>query len=222
MPAAFTDLAQTCAPGIAVETIAAVVSVESNFQPFAVRINSGPLADQPATKAEAIEAAISLIAEGRDVQLGLGGIGFSELKKLSLTISDVFDPCLNLKATATLLGGYYRMAIRAGATSGRAEHVMLQSYYGRKDPAVGAMAEYDEQVQSEASRLSARLTTLTIGEDVPEPGADGEPPSAQPIADGDPVQPDDQVVSVPSWDVFKSRRRSSVLVFQNEQPEQSE
>ncbi|RVQ10416.1 type IV secretion system protein VirB1, partial [Sinorhizobium meliloti] len=28
--------------------------------------------------------------------------------------------------------------------------------------------------------------------------------------------------SVPSWDVFSSRRRSSVLVFQNSQMEQSE
>ncbi|MCA1439365.1 lytic transglycosylase domain-containing protein [Ensifer sp. IC4062] len=215
MPAAFADLAQACAPDIAVETIAAVVSLESNFQPFAVRINSGPpLADQPATKAEAIEIATSLIADGQDVQLGLGGLGFSELHKLKLTISDAFDPCRNLKASAKLLDGYYRMAIRAGATPARAERVMLQSYYGRKDPSVGAMVTYDEQVQREASRLSARLTTLTIGQVVPEPESDGAPSREA-------VLSDDQVASVPSWDVFKSRRRSSVLVFQSEQPEQS-
>ena len=29
-------------------------------------------------------------------------------------------------------------------------------------------------------------------------------------------------LSVPSWDVFRSRRRSSVLVFQNSQMEESE
>ena len=49
MPVAFLDLAQNCAPQIATETIAAVVSVESGFQPFAIRINTDrPLAEREA------------------------------------------------------------------------------------------------------------------------------------------------------------------------------
>ena len=42
-------------------------------------------------------------------------------------------------AAATLLDGYYRLAVKAGADPARAEQVMLQSYYGRDDPSVGAM-----------------------------------------------------------------------------------
>lgn len=154
MAVSFTDLAQTCAPAIAIETLAAVVSLESQFQPFDIRVRgSSSLHEQPKNKAEAVETATVLMAEHKDVQLGLGGIGIAELPKFDLSIADAFDPCLNLKATATLLDGYYRLAVRAGATLQQAERVMLQSYYGRSDPSVGKMAQYDDQVQSEAKRL---------------------------------------------------------------------
>ena len=112
MPVAFLELAQTCAPFVASETLAGVVSLESRFAPFNIRINSGaPLKRQPSTKAEAIEIATSLVAERHDIQLGLGGIGAEELRRLKFSISDAFDPCLNLKATAALLDGYYRLAV---------------------------------------------------------------------------------------------------------------
>jgi type IV secretion system protein VirB1 len=218
--ATFVDIAQTCAPMVEIETLAGVVSLESRFQPIAIRINSGaPLATQPTSKAEAIEVATSLIADHQDIQVGLGGIGIEELRKLKLSVSDAFDPCLNLKATATLLDGYYRLALREGADTAQADKVMLQSYYGRDDPSVGAMVKYDEQVHDEIKRLSAKLSSLTIAE------SDDQPNPA--------VQPQDQVMQslfkklfqteeTASWDVFDTRRQSSVLVFQNHRSEQSE
>lgn len=82
MPIVFVDLAQTCAPFVASETLAGVISLESRFAPFNIRINSGrPLKTQPASKAEAIEIATSLVAEHHDIQLGLGGIGVEELQR---------------------------------------------------------------------------------------------------------------------------------------------
>jgi type IV secretion system protein VirB1 len=213
MAAAFVDLAQSCAPMVQVETLASVVSLESRFQPFAIRINSGsPLSAHPASKAEAIEVATSLIAERNDIQIGLGGLGVEELRKLGLSLSDAFDPCLNLKATATLLDGYYRLALRVGADLRRAETVMLQSYYGRNDPSVGAMVKYDEQIRRETTRLSEELASVTVAD-----------PDDQAISAEEPrdlaVQPlrreVRQTEHTASWDVFNSRRRSSVLIFQN-------
>ena len=97
MPVVFLDLAQTCAAFVAPETLAGVVSLESRFAPFNIRINSGgPLKTQPASKAEAIVVATSLVAERHDIQLGLGGIGVEELQKLKLSVADAFDPCRNL------------------------------------------------------------------------------------------------------------------------------
>ncbi|MBY3513379.1 lytic transglycosylase domain-containing protein [Rhizobium laguerreae] len=220
MAVAFIDLAQNCAPMVEVRTLAAVISLESRFKPFAVRINSGPpLASQPASKAEAIERATFLIADGQDIQIGLGGIGMEELRKLNLSISDAFDPCLNLKATATLLDGYYRLALRAGANARQAETVMLQSYYGRDDPSVGKMVRYDEQVRQEVVRLSSNPASVAIAEpreevSLEEP-ADGQ---AAPAPGRSLFQPDEAA----SWDVFNARRQSSVLVFQKDRSEQSE
>lgn len=220
MAAAFVDLAQSCAPMVQVETLASVVSLESRFQPLAIRINSGsPLSAQPASKAEAIEVATSLIAERKDIQVGLGGLGVGELRKLGLSLSDAFDPCFNLKATAMLLNGYYRLALRAGADPRRAETVMLQSYYGRDDPSVGAMVKYDEQVRREMTRLSGKLASVTVvGPDDQENPAE-RPTDKAPQARLKEVS---QTGQVASWDVFSSRRRSPVLVFQNHPSEQSE
>lgn len=227
MPAGFLDLAQTCAPYVSSETLAGVVSLESRFAPFNIRINSGaPLKRQPATKAEAIEVATSLAAERHDIQMGLGGIGLEELHRLNLSVSDAFDPCLNLQATATLLDGYYRLAVKEGVDAGRAEQIMLQSYYGRDDPSVGAMVSYDDQVRREIKRLGPTIARVTIGhtgegreDDVPN-----EIPSADVVAEAVAENfPEITAVisAAPAWDVFKTRRRSSVLVFQSNQSEQS-
>ncbi|MBB2701230.1 UNVERIFIED_ORG: type IV secretion system protein VirB1 [Rhizobium esperanzae] len=214
------DIAQTCAPMVQVETLAGVASLESRFQPFAIRINSGALlATQPTTKAEAIELATSLVADRQDIQLGLGGLGPEELRKLQLSISDAFDPCLNLKATAQLLDGYYRLALREGASAVQAENVMLQSYYGRDDPSVGAMVKYDAQVREEAKRLSPGLASLIIG-DAPgqaDSGAQREEQAARPLQ----MQNSTTVEALP-WDVFSAGRRASVLVFQNDRSEPNE
>lgn len=228
MPVDFLDLAQTCAPFVASETLAGVVSLESRFAPFNIRINSGrPLKKQPASKAEAIEIATSLVAEHHDIQLGLGGIGVEELQKLKLSISDAFDPCLNLHATATLLDGYYRLAIKAGANPARAAQVMLQSYYGREDPSVGAMVNYDDQVRREISRLAPTIARLTItdtgeGRGIHDPVTSASVDVVAEVVAENSEQKITTIASAPTWDVFNSRRGSSVLVFQNNQMEQSE
>jgi len=219
MPVTFADLAHDCAPTIAVETLAGIVSLESRFEPFNIRINSGsPLKEQPSSKAEAIEIATTLAAQHQDIQLGLGGIGLDDLQKLKLTISDAFDPCLNLQATALLLDGYYRLAVRMGDDEARADKVMLQSFYGRGDPSVGAIAQYDKQVQHEIQRLKPTITKLTLGNPATERSK--QPAAATPDIVADVVaenanQLDASGVTAPSWDVFNAQRQSSIIVFQN-------
>ncbi len=200
--------------------LAAVVSLESHFEPLAIRINSGPpLASQPTSKEQAIEIAASLLADRQDIQIGLGGMGKEELRRLKLSISEAFDPCLNLKATATLLGDYYRLAVRAGADGAQAETIMLQSYYGRDDPSVGKMINYDVQVRQEMSRLSPNLASVTIGEPGQKPRIE-EPAGTQEASSATRFLP--QTDEIASWDVFNTQRGYAVLVFQNERSEQSE
>jgi type IV secretion system protein VirB1 len=220
MAVAFVDLAQSCAPMVQVEMLAGVVSLESRFQPFAIRINSGPpLCAQPVSKAEAIDVVTSLIADHQDIQIGLGGLGVKELRELNLSVSDAFDPCLNLKATGTLLDGYYRRASREGADAVQAEKVMLRSYYGHGNPSVDAMAKYDEQARREAKRLLAELGSLTVTEARDQADDDAQPQdqAARPFS-----KQISRTAGALSWDVFSPGRRSSVLVFQNDRSEPSE
>ena len=219
MPIVFADLAQTCAPFVASETLAGVVSLESRFAPFNIRINSGlPLKKQPATKVEAIEIATTLAADHQDIQLGLGGIGLDDLRRMKLTISDAFDPCLNLKATATLLDGYYRLAVKVGADETRAEQVMLQSFYGRDDPSIGAMVNYDDQVRRAIDRLKPTIAILTIGGTAAVESDEAAPQSSDIVAEvvaENSAEVTSTDSTAPSRDVFNARRRSSILVFQN-------
>lgn len=199
------------------------MSVESGFQPFAIRINTDhPLAEQPKTRAEAIETATILIAEGHDIDLGLGGINSGNLGRLGISVSDTFDFCLNIKASAALLEGYYRVALQGGATTAQAEAVMLRSYFGNGDASVGEMVGYDKKVMAERARLSDQLESIEIDTQAQAlPARERAGGSSAATVESGPTEKDQQrpQASVPRWDVYNAGRQSSVLVFSNEQKE---
>lgn len=233
---AFIDFAQRCAPHVQVEILAAVASVESGLNPFAIRINTGqPLKAQPTTKAEAIAVATALIGEGHDLDLGLGGVGAPELRRFNLSIARAFDPCANLGATARLLDSYYRAAVSAGARPAEAERLMLVSFYGRGDAELGTLARFDLRVAAEHEALKSQLATLKITTGpsrrppaLPErefTGAAAQPTARRQVemrARGDQASPEPVTVAperpppspaAPRWDIFGAARRSSLLVF---------
>lgn len=108
----FIELARQCAPTVAPETLAAIVKTESKFQPFAIGLNSNArLERQPNSKLEAVATAKWLIANGYDVDLGLGQINSSNLTRTSLSVEDAFDSCKNLAAAAQILTGNYLAAV---------------------------------------------------------------------------------------------------------------
>lgn len=105
--AAILSLASHCAPGVAPQTVAALVQTESHGNPFALGVN-GP--QQPSPKMNAAEAAAvarHYIALGYSVDLGLGQINSRNMRKLGLTWATVFDPCTNIAALGHVLSQNY-------------------------------------------------------------------------------------------------------------------
>jgi type IV secretion system protein VirB1 len=100
----------TCAPLVAPVTIAAVVQRESGGNPLAVHDNSTGISHRPATEAEAITLAKSLIAMGHSVDLGMGQINSRNLSWLKQSVETIFDPCTNLSAMQGMLLAAWRQS----------------------------------------------------------------------------------------------------------------
>lgn len=125
----FATLAQECAPWVAYETMAAIVKTESNFRPLAIGINgSEKLVRQPKTKQEAVVTARWLIANGFNIDMGLGQINYSNLAKTGLSIEDAFEPCKNLAAAARILQWNYQEASRKVKGEQAALYAALSAY----------------------------------------------------------------------------------------------
>jgi type IV secretion system protein VirB1 len=125
----FAMLAQQCAPTVAVQTIAAVVSHESRTNPFAIGINGGArISRQPESHQEAVETASKLLALGLSIDLGLAQINSANLPKLGLTVQQVFEPCTNLQAAETVLHWCYDPAAKRHGHGQRALQEALSCY----------------------------------------------------------------------------------------------
>ena len=125
----FAAIAQQCAPTVAVETMAAVVTRESRGNPFAIGVNAGArISRQPVNKAEAVETARALLKLSVSVDLGLAQINSANLSKLGLTVEGAFEPCSNLRAAEKVLRWCYDPAAQRYGAGQLALQVALSCY----------------------------------------------------------------------------------------------
>jgi len=125
----FVALSQQCAPGVAPQTMAALIKTESRFKPLAIGINGGArLLRQPASKVEAVATATWLISRGYNIDLGLGQINSTNLARYGLSVDDAFDPCTNLAASAAILTASYKLARSKGHAEQPALYAALSAY----------------------------------------------------------------------------------------------
>ncbi len=106
----FLTLAQHCAPTVEPHTMAAIVQVESSYNPYAIGVVGGRLQRQPKNKAEAIATAIALENQHWNFSVGISQINRYNLSKFKMTYSDAFDPCTNLYAGSKILEDCYARA----------------------------------------------------------------------------------------------------------------
>jgi len=122
----FEEVAAQCAPGIHPQTLAAVVGHESNFDPLAIGVKG--VSVKVRTLEEAVSSASRLIAEGKSVDMGLGQINAANLRRLGLSVREVFDPCINLAAAARILTENYQEARKQLGDEQSALNAALSQY----------------------------------------------------------------------------------------------
>lgn len=125
----FEQLAAQCAPDIHANTLKAIVSTESSWNPYAIGVVGGRLKQQPRTLSEAIATAQTLEQQGFNYSLGLGQINRANFSKQQETLETLFDPCRNLKASNAILKECYLRAHKKIKDEQAALRAALSCYY---------------------------------------------------------------------------------------------
>jgi type IV secretion system protein VirB1 len=160
----FETLAQFCAANVPVSTLEAIARTESALHPYALSINRPhklarsqgwnrgtiTLERQPESVEEAIAWTRWLLAHGVTVSIGLLQVNSEHAKALEVTVEQLFEPCTNLWAGATLLAKTYSATARAQVEGIPALDTAL-SYFNSGTPNLGFRNGYVAQVKSHAS-----------------------------------------------------------------------
>jgi type IV secretion system protein VirB1 len=117
-----------CAPGVAPETIQAIVRVESGGHPLALGINSSAGRAVPDGARQAAQLAERYIQRGYSVDLGLMQVNSRHLGSLGLSVAEALDPCTNLRAGAFILTQAYHSAAARYGEGQRALQAALSAY----------------------------------------------------------------------------------------------
>lgn len=125
----FLALAEQCAPTVAPQTMAAVVHVESSFNPYAIGVVGGRLARQPSNRDEAVATAKSLEAGGWNFSVGVAQVNRYNLPKYNLTYEQAFDACANLRVGSKILEDCFVRATPRTANEQAALHAAINCYY---------------------------------------------------------------------------------------------
>lgn len=156
----FEALAQQCAPAVHPATMAAIVRVESTFNPFAIGVVGGRLQRQPKNAAEAVVTARALEAAGYNFSLGIGQVNHHNLAKYGLDYQTAFEPCVNLKAASLILKECYDRAKANYLDDALALQAAFSCYYSGNfatgfRPDVKGQSSYVQRVQISAAEWNA-------------------------------------------------------------------
>lgn len=152
----FTALVQQCAPDVHPQTMAAVVHVESTFNPYAIGVVKGRLQRQPRSLAEAVATARYLDQKGYNFSLGVSQVNKYNLAKYGESFETIFDPCRNIKAGASILKDCYVRAKAIYKSDQTALRAAISCYYSGNfnrgfKPDFNGQPSYVQKVVSAAS-----------------------------------------------------------------------
>ena len=185
--AAFVQLAASCAPSVAVETLAAIARHESGLNDTAIYDNTAKRSYTPASSGEAIAVATELVVVQRhSVDLGLMQVNSANLRGLGLSVTDAFDTCQNIKAGARILAAAY---VPPGSGDTQPALIQALSRYNTGNPERGIANGYVARVQAAAEQVVPAIRLRA--EAVPAARSSVAPVTTEPLSP-----------PPPAWDVF--------------------
>lgn len=176
----FLALATQCAPKVEAHTLAALVSVESGYNPYAIGVVGAHLVRQPTSLDEALATVANLTRLGYNFSLGLGQVNRYNLARFGETTTSIFDACTNLRVAASILAECFARATRLEADEQYALRKALSCYYSGNF-STGFTAGYVERVVAHATEDGHREVEpipLAPGGAAPNPSRTSSAPPA--------------------------------------------
>jgi len=126
----FPQLMADCAANVSVQTMAAIVKQESNFNPYAIGVNGDYILErQPGSKEEALEVISWLKQEGQtNLDLGIAQISQKNRELFNLSVKDSLNPCLNLNVGGKILTDNYKRSLNTGLSEQAALRAAISEY----------------------------------------------------------------------------------------------
>ena len=196
----FHDLATQCAPQIPLDLLAGIVSVESGFEPLAVRDGG------KRTVGSSAGEAMGLVIGGADIGpsggAGLAGITEAMARQHGVTLVEAFDACTNLKIAAAKLAKLLADT-RDGPAVMSAERRAIQLYFVPASHQGWNAGAYWLAVDAERAKLKSSVYKIEVRGTVAKPEKLATAPQGPPkAAVAESVKTDSAKSERPKWDVF--------------------
>ena len=118
-----------CAYNTHPDTVKAIIQVESAGNPFAIGVNyGGSNKRKPNNISEASNIARSLLAEGKNIDMGLMQINSANMTRFGLSPEAIFDPCTNIRVGTKILSSNYAQAVQIYGPGETALRAALSAY----------------------------------------------------------------------------------------------
>jgi type IV secretion system protein VirB1 len=206
-------LSGQCAPTVAPGTTLSFARAEAGLDPLAIHSNADGRSYHPATKAEAIAIASSMIARGERPDLGFMQINAANLGWLGLSITQAFELCPSIAAGAHILHGGYDPCMDAG---GKAQACLriAASTYNTGSPTRGFTNGYVHLIAAAAEHVIPAIAVAGPQANAPTGAAPAvkplpSPPSCVPPSPDDWHLSADQAACAPSEDGWHADAKPS-------------
>lgn len=159
--ATFMQLAASCAPSVAAETLAAIARTESGFEVYVMHDNDTGQTFKPESLVQAATLSSSLIGAGHNIDVGLMQVNSANFQRLGLTVVKALDPCASLAAGAQVLVDGYQ----GGASDDQRQTALRDaiSRYNTGSSNGGYLNGYVARVEASATQIvpAIRVTSLS-------------------------------------------------------------